>query len=159
MLTILERVIFLQNVDVFADVETEKLAAVAAIGVEIDAAPGEVLYVEAGPSDAMYLVLSGLVRLHRGQADVMRAKAGEAFGIWALFDDEVRVVSATCEQHARLLRIAKADFIELLADDVEITRGVLKAVVRRLRSVLGRVGGGAGVDLHSAEPHGDTTKR
>ena len=158
MLTTLEKVIFLQNVDVFSEVETEKLATVAAIGVEVDAAPGEVVYVEAGPSDSMYLVLSGVVRLHRGEVDVTRARAGEAFGTWALFDDELRVVSATCEQRARLLRIDKEEFIELLADHVDITRGVLKAVVRRLRSVLGRVGSGAGVDLRSEGSHGESTK-
>jgi CRP-like cAMP-binding protein len=144
MLTILEKVIFLQNVDVFSEVPTEKLAALAAIADEVEARAGEVLYKEADPSDAMYLVLSGSVRLHRGSTEVTRAGEREAFGTWALFDDELRVVSATCESSARLLRIDKESFIELLADNVEITRGVLKAVVGRLRSVLSRVGHGAG---------------
>jgi CRP-like cAMP-binding protein len=142
VLTVLEKVIFLQNVDVFSEVATEKLAALAAIAVELDAAPGECLYAEADVSDAMYLVLEGGVRLHRGATEVTRAGAREAFGTWALFDDELRVVSATCERRSRLLRIDKSAFIELLADDVEITQGVLKAVVRRLRSVLSRVGSG-----------------
>jgi CRP-like cAMP-binding protein len=158
VLTTLDRVILLQNVDVFSDVETEKLAAVAAIGVEVDVSPGELLYAEAGPSDSMYVVISGVVRLHRGDVDVTRARAGEAFGTWALFDDELRVVSATCEQRARLLKIDKENFMELLADHLDITRGVLKAIVRRLRSVLGRVGSGAGVDLREDGSHGDGVK-
>jgi CRP-like cAMP-binding protein len=106
----------------------------------------------------MYVVISGVVRLHRGDVDVTRARAGEAFGTWALFDDELRVVSATCEQRSLLLRIGKEDFIELLADHLDVTRGVLKAVVRRLRSVLGRVGSGAGVDLREDGSHGDGAK-
>jgi CRP-like cAMP-binding protein len=158
MLTTLERVLLLQNVDVFSEVDTEKLAAVAAIGEEVDAAPGELLYAESGPSDSMYVVISGVVRLHRGDVDVTRARPGEAFGTWALFDDELRVVSATCEQRALLLRIGKEDFIELLADHLDVTRGVLKAVVRRLRTVLGRVGSGAGVDLRDDGSHGDGAK-
>ena len=143
MLTVVEKVIFLQNVDVFSEVSTEKLAVLAAIATEVEARAGERLYSEADPSDAMYLVLDGVVRLHRGETVVTRAREREAFGTWALFDDELRVVSATCEQEARLLRIDKGAFIELLADNVEITQGVLKAVVRRLRSVLSRVGPGA----------------
>lgn len=144
MLTLVERVLFLQNVDVFSEVSTEKLSLLASVAVEMEAEEGQPLYAEADPSDAMYLVLKGEVRLHRGETTVTRANAREAFGTWALFDDELRVVSATCECDTRLLRIDKAAFIELLADNVEITQGVLKAVVRRLRSVLDRVGGGTG---------------
>ena len=89
----------------------------------------------------MYIVLSGGVRLHRDETEVTTARAGAAFGTWALFDDEVRVASATTLSDTRLLRIYKEDFIELLADNVEITQGVLKAVVRRLRGLVERVGG------------------
>ena len=140
MLSIVERVIFLQNVDVFSEVPTEKLASLAAIAEEVDAPSGQILYREADPSDAMYLVLEGEVRLHRGDKVITVARAREAFGTWALFDDEMRVVSATCEVSTRLLRLDQEAFIELLADNVEITQAVLKAVVRRLRSVLSRVG-------------------
>lgn len=142
MLTVVEKVIFLQNVDVFSEVSTERLSVLATIAEEIEARAGQRLYAEADPSDAMYLVLDGAVRLHRGETDVTRAQAREAFGTWALFDDELRVVSATCDVDSRLLRIDKAAFIELLADNVELTQGVLKAVVRRMRSVLSRVGTG-----------------
>jgi CRP-like cAMP-binding protein len=40
-----------------------------------------------------------------------------------------------------LLRLAKDDFIDLLADNVEITQAVLKGIVMRLRAVAGRVAG------------------
>ena len=95
---------------------------------------------EADPSAAMYIVLAGEVRLHRAGAAVTTAPVGAAFGTWALFDDEARVTSATTIQDSRLLRIHKEDFIELLADNVEITQGVLKAVVRRLRGLVERLG-------------------
>ena len=140
MLTVVERVIFLQNVDVFTEVSTENLALVASIAQEIHCEKDEPVYKELDPSDAMYLVLDGAVRLHRGEVEVTVAYGKEAFGTWSLFDDEVRVTSATCQTESRLLRIDKEEFIELLADNVEITRGVLKAVVRRLRSVAARVG-------------------
>lgn len=141
MLTVVERVIFLQNVDVFSEVSTENLALVATIGQEVEFAEDERIYTELSPSDSMYLVLEGEVRLHRGDITVTRAREKEAFGTWSLFDDEHRVTSATAVRRTVLLRVAKDDFIELLADNVEITQGVLKAVVRRLRTVLARVGG------------------
>ena len=59
----------------------------------------------------------------------------------ALFDDEPRVSAATALEPARLLRLHKEDFIDLLADNVGITQGVLKALVSRVRGLIGRVGG------------------
>jgi CRP-like cAMP-binding protein len=141
MLTVVEKVIFLQNVDVFSEVSTENLALVATIGHEVEYSAGERIYEELAPSDAMYVVIEGEVRLHRGDVNVTRAVETEAFGTWSLFDDEHRVTSATAVRRTVLLCVSKDDFIELLADNVEITQGVLKAVVRRLRSLLGRVGG------------------
>lgn len=137
MLTVVEKVIFLQNVDVFSEVATEQLAFLAAIAEELVAEEGETLYEADEPPDSMYLVLNGSIRLHREGRDVLIAKEQEAFGTWALFDDEPRVVTATALEQSRLLRIDKTDFIDVLADNVQITQGVLKAIVRRLRA-LGR---------------------
>lgn len=142
MLTVVEKVMLLQAVDVFSEVSTEELAYLAAIAQEIEHPPGFRIYSESDPSDAMYIVLDGEVRLHRGDTEVTVATSETAFGTWALFDDELRVMSATARGPTRLLRIDKEDFYDLLADNVNITRGVLKAIVRRLRALAGRVGVG-----------------
>ena len=142
MLTVIDKVIFLQNVEVFSEVTTEQLAYLAAIADEVPVPAGEVIYEEDAPSDAMYLVLSGSVRLHRGQTEVTKAGPQEAFGTWALFDDDPRVTAATAAEDSELLRIDKDDFIEVLADNVLVTQGVMKAIVRRLRALGRRVGSG-----------------
>ena len=137
MLTVIEKVIFLQAVDVFSEVPTEQLAILAAVAEETTVAKDERLYQSEEPSDSMYLVLEGKIRLHRGKTDVLIAQSKEAFGTWALFDDEPRVTDATALEESRVLRIDKEEFIDVLADNVQITQGVLKAMVRRLRA-LGR---------------------
>lgn len=139
MLTVIERVIILQSVDVFSEVPREQLVHVAAIASEVSYGPGEVIFHEEDPSDAMYVVLEGEVRLSRGRQVVTTARLDEAFGTWALFDDQPRVVDAISVGDSRLLRLAKEDFIDLLADSVEITQGVLKGIIMRLRGVAGRV--------------------
>lgn len=138
MLSVVEKAIFLQEIDVFSEVPAEQLAYLAAIAEEIARQPGDRVYVEEDPAEAMFLVLEGRVRLHRGDIEVTVVGSGGAFGTWALFDDEPRVMSATVlDEPAELLRIDRAEFIEVLADNVQITRAILKAVVRRLRA-LGR---------------------
>jgi CRP-like cAMP-binding protein len=140
VLTVVEKVILLRGVDVFSEVPTRDLALLAAIAEEVAVSAGEPIYAEKDPSDSMYVVVEGNVRLHRDGREVLLAGANEAFGTWALFDDEPRVTSATAGDRGHLLRIDKEAFVDLLADNVQITQGVLKAVVRRLRKILSRVG-------------------
>lgn len=139
MLTVVEKVIFLQNIDVFSEVPTEQLASLAAIAEEVSYLKGDVIYKENEYSDALYLVLDGRVRLHRDDKDIAVAENKEAFGTWALFDEEVRLVTATAEEDSHLLRIDREDFVDLLADQVQIAQGVIKTVARRLRNLIDRV--------------------
>ena len=140
MLTTIEKVIALQDVDVFSQVSTEELGYLAAIAVEESHPAGAVIYHVRDPANSMYQVIEGQVRLHRGDLEINIASAGQPFGTWALFDDEVRVTAATVLAEARVLRVGKEDFIDLLADNVEITQGVLKALVGRVRGLIGTLG-------------------
>ncbi len=138
--TVVEKVIFLQNVDVFASVPTEQLAYVAAIAEEVSFLQGDVVYQLGDATDSLYVVVDGKVRLHRDSEEIMAAGARDAFGTWALLDDEPRVATATVEEDARLLRVDRDDFMDLLADHSEITQGVFKTIVGRMRGLLERVG-------------------
>lgn len=140
MFTVIEKVIFLQNVDVFLEIPSEQLAYIAAIAEEITFIKGDDIYKADEPSDAMYLVLEGSVRLHLDGKEVTVAGVKDAFGTWALFDEEPRVVTATASEDARLLRIYREDFYDLLADNVQITQGIFKTLVKRMRKLIERVG-------------------
>ncbi|MFC1573855.1 Crp/Fnr family transcriptional regulator [Candidatus Latescibacterota bacterium] len=140
MFTVIEKVIILQNVDVFLDVPTEQLAYLAAIAEEAAFMKGETIYRANEQSDAMYLVLEGSVRLHRDGEEVTVAGSQEAFGTWALFDEEPRVVTATAVEDSKVLRIYTEDFYDILADHVQITQGIFKAMVKRMRKLIELVG-------------------
>lgn len=140
MLSVVEKVIFLQNVDVLAEIPTEQLSHLAAIAEEISVTAGDAVYESGEPSDALYVVLEGKVRLHRDGEDITVAEKNDAFGTWALFDQTPRVATASAVDETRLLRIDREDFIDLLADHVQIIQGVLKTLVGRLRDLLDRVG-------------------
>ncbi len=140
MLTIIEKVLFLQNIDVFEHVPSELLGYIAAIVEEVNYSANDVIYNVNEHSDSMFLVLAGKVRLHINQRDIAFAEANEAFGTWALFDDSPRVVSATTIEDAHLLMIDREEFVDLLADNVQITQAILKALVLRMRSLVDRVG-------------------
>lgn len=140
MYTTIEKVIFLQNVDVFTQVPTNQLAALAAIAEEITVLKNDVVYREHDAPDALYLVLEGEIKLHREDQEIAVAESNEAFGAWALFDDEPRVVQATALTDVRLLRIDKDDFFDLLADNIEVTQSIIKSIVKRLRALAEAIG-------------------
>ncbi len=138
-LTVIEKVIFLQNIDVFSAVPTESLAYMAAVAEEVEYPAGAVIFREGEHADGLYLVLEGKVRLARDDKEISTAGGKEAFGTWALFDNSPRVVTATVEEDCLLLRVDREDFVELLADHVEITQGVLQTLAGRLRGLVARV--------------------
>jgi len=138
MLTTVEKVILLQNVDLFAEVDSEHLALLAVIAEEVSYLAGDLIYREDDAADAMYLVLSGSVVLTQAGREIATVEKVEAIGTWALFDAEVRVVTATARENCRLLRIDREDFADLLADQVQVAQGILRAVTRRLRTLASR---------------------
>ncbi len=139
MLTTVEKVIFLQDIDIFEFTSTEDLSYIAAITDEVEFQADELIFEEGEISDAMYMVIEGKVRLTRGSQEVMVAQQKDVFGTWALFDDEPRVATAKTLENSRLLHIDKEDFIDLLADHVAITQSVLKTMVKRLRNLMTRI--------------------
>ena len=140
MLTTVEKVIFLQDVDIFKYTNTEDLAYIAAITEEVEFKSNQIIFKEGEVSDAMYVVIEGKVKLSRDDQIILTAKHKDVFGTWALFDDEPRVVTAVPLEDSSLLRIDKEDFIDLLADHVRITQSILKTMVKRLRSLMARIG-------------------
>ncbi len=62
MLSIIEKVIFLQDVDIFKHISSEDLSHVASITVEQNVDEGKLIYKEGDVSDSMYMVIEGKVR-------------------------------------------------------------------------------------------------
>ena len=139
MLTTVEKVLFLQDVDIFEFTSTEDLGHIAAITDEVEIKADETIFKEGEFPDAMYIVSEGKVSLSRAGQEVMVAEHKDVFGTWALFDDEPRVATATTLDDTHLLRIDKEEFIDLLADHVAITQSVLKTMVKRLRKLMTRI--------------------
>lgn len=140
MYSIIEKVIFLQDIDVFKEVRTEDLAHLAAIAEEVRFKSGEQVYNANEAADALYLVIAGKVRMHRDHQEINLIGPREAFGTWALFDDQPRVATATAIEETEGLKISREDFYDLLSDNVRIAEALLRSLARRLRSLVERVG-------------------
>ena len=138
-MTIIERVLLLQNVELFKEVTTEQLSFVAAIAEEVSVDAGTLVYREKDPPDGLYVVISGLIAAGRGQEAIERIGPNGSFGVWALFDDMPRLTKAECLEDARMLFVRRDDFYEVLADHVDIAQAIFKLLVHRLRRLTAAV--------------------
>ena len=139
MLSTIEKVILLQDVEILESVSTDFLGLIALITEDVSFGAGEHIYDKNDLSDAMYVVVNGKVRLHIGSVEVMTALPKNAFGVWALFDENERMVSATSIEDSHLLCLNKERFHILLAENAEVSRSVIAALAKRLRNLAQRV--------------------
>ena len=135
-MTILERAIRLQKVDLFTDLETDLLALVASIAEVVEVEKDSILFQESRPLSALYVLLEGRIEMGRGGQTMFTVGPDETIGNWALFDNQPSVVTATAVENSRLLKIEREDFFDLLADHSEITRNLFQALFQRVRSLL-----------------------
>jgi CRP-like cAMP-binding protein len=133
-LIVVERVAALHRVDLFADIPGRTLAAVAATAEEVTVEPG-VTFIEHGAvEDCLYVVVSGSVRVHRGERTLVELGAGSAVGELAALVPEPRSASVTALQPTLLLRVHKVVLDELLSDHPELANAVIGVLVARLRA-------------------------
>jgi CRP/FNR family cyclic AMP-dependent transcriptional regulator len=130
---LVERVAALHRVDLFAGVPGRTLAAVAATAEEVAAPPGTTFIEHGALEDCLYVIVSGSVRVHRGDRTLVEMGAGNAVGELAVLVPEARSASVTALEPTQLLRVRKPVLDELLADRPELSGQVIRALVTRLR--------------------------
>jgi CRP-like cAMP-binding protein len=129
MLTLLEKVSFLQKAAVFQGIPTESLARVAAVAQEVTLETRNPLYRESENPDTMFFVLEGEVGILQNGQEKKKLGPSETAGIMALLSGEPYPESAVATQTVRALRIDQQDFYDVMAEDFNVTRGILKALV------------------------------
>jgi CRP-like cAMP-binding protein len=137
-LNIIEKVIALEAVDLLKNLSPDQLSRIASIAKEVRYGPGRVIVSPDKALDALYVILDGGVSLSRDNIELHIAKQNEVLGTWALFDPEPMNVTAKTVEDARLLRIGRDDFYDLLSDNSEITASIFSMLVKRFRQLVER---------------------
>lgn len=134
MIPTLERVLFLKSVDLFSQLPGEDLAPVAVLATEEQREAGEDILQQGEMGDALYLIVEGRVRVHRRGRVLATLGERECFGEMAVLDPAPRFATVTAETDLTLLRLAEADFRELLQEKHQLALGIIQVLTRRLRN-------------------------
>jgi CRP-like cAMP-binding protein len=82
----------------------------------------------------MFAIFSGEVAIYDGPKHLATFSNNDIFGELALLDTEARSGTAVALSDLRLLKIAQADFYDLMEDRSEVLRSIIRILCQRLRA-------------------------
>ena len=125
------------KVPIFSELSNEKLLEINSLVQKKEYKSGEIIYHEGDPSEYLYIIESGLVKLFKigknGNEYILRLlKSGQFFGELVLFKDDVLNSSAEAIGDCSICIIHKNDLEQLIKNSSEISYSILAAVTNRL---------------------------
>ncbi len=131
----------------------DQLRALAAMVMRRNVSRGSAIMHAGDPTDALYIVVSGRLKVMMGEADGKEVilgiiGPGEFFGEMGLIDDSPRSATVVAIEPCELLSISKRVFKKCLVENVEVALAVLRVVVRRLRDADRKIGSLAMLDVY-----------
>lgn len=92
-----------------------------------DFAPGQRVIEEGDDGDEMFIVLSGQVRVHTGDASLTTLGPGQHLGEMALIDSAPRSAAVSAEGAAKLMVLKRRDFFDIVRKDHDVAVKLLWA--------------------------------
>jgi len=141
--TIVQRV---RQIPLFPQLDDGELERIGRAAREKSYPKGSVILFEDDPGDALYVVLSGQVKVvligEDGREVILSMlKMGDFFGEMSLIDDQPRSAHVIAVEDSGLLVLRRDDFRACLEESPRIALGLLQALSRRLRRADDKIGG------------------
>ena len=135
-LSLMERVLFLRKVPLFARAPAAGPAADRSIAEEQAFADGDVIAEQGDAGDEMHIIVSGEVSVIVGAGDDERVVAtrssGDVVGEMAMVTNEPRMAGLVARGPVRVLSIDRRRFESILRERPETSLGVIRVLCQRL---------------------------
>ena len=133
-LLLIEKVLILKSLSIFAETPENILAEVAPLMNEIELGSDSLIFNEGEAGDSMYIIFEGEVKIHKGRTTLAVLKKKDFFGELSLLDSETRSASATTTKDCMLFKIDQEPFYDLMEARPEVMRGIMRILCKRLRA-------------------------
>ena len=122
----------LASVPLLAGLDDRVRRRLAQIGKRRTYAADEVIVKEGSTGTALYVILSGRVRVERGGAQVGELGPGDFFGELALIEEEPRSASVLAVDETECLLFPAWEFRALLDEQPQIAVAIMRALIERI---------------------------
>ena len=144
---------FFRRFPLFADLDERELSAIAAVAKSRRYGKDDVVFHADESGDVFCLIREGQVKITmispEGKEIILSLLGpGDFFGEMALLDDEPRSATVVATESLDLVTIWRSDFLQILADNFDITKKVLAEISRRLRTASNRIESLATMDVY-----------
>ena len=130
----IERIEILKKVTIFSEVKKNVIEDIASSLVSVTVDKGNSVFIKGDQLKAMYIIERGKVKVHDGEYVFTTLESNDFFGEYSLIDSSARSATVTAIEKTHLLRLDQTVFNKIIDSDVEIAKGVLKALIKRLRN-------------------------
>jgi CRP/FNR family cyclic AMP-dependent transcriptional regulator len=143
----------LKSVPMFGTFPEDQLRALATMVTRRHAPRGTVIMRAGDPTDSLYIVMSGRLKVMMGEADGKEVilsilGPGEFFGEMGLIDDNPRSATVTAIEGCELLAVSKRAFKKCLGENLALAMAVMRVLVQRLRAADRKIGSLAMLDVY-----------
>ena len=132
-LSLMDRILFLRRVPLFAALSPADLKQVAAIASEEVFPDGEVIAEEGEQGDAMFVIISGEVRVCLNEVEIARRTSGEYVGELSVINREPRIATLTAAGDVRTLCIDQKSFEGLIRERPDVSLVIIQVLSQRLK--------------------------
>jgi CRP-like cAMP-binding protein len=138
MLSTLEKVLFLRQVDLFSEFSARELGMLAAKTQEVEYSWGDTIFHEGDAGDSLYLILGGKVKVVREEGEQKKVIAvleeKTCFGEMAILSEETRSATIEAATPLTLLKIKKEDFRNLIIQKPEMAFPIFNILIKRIKN-------------------------
>ena len=134
-----EKILLLRTTDIFSETPENILLDLADIMEEVEVKANQVVFEKGAAGYDMFIIHKGAIEIKDKDHILTTLSEKDFFGELSLLDPEPRSATALAIQDSVLFRIDQEAFYEIMSDRVEVAKGIMKVLCRRLRAQNERV--------------------
>jgi CRP/FNR family transcriptional regulator, cyclic AMP receptor protein len=132
---LIEKVLILRSSEIFQNTPENDLVEIASILEEVYLNAKTYIFSKGDIGNCMYFIFKGKVSITDGGHTLAILGENEIVGELSVLDAESRSASAVTLEECILLKLEQEPFYEILMNNAEVLRGILRTLCRRIRVI------------------------